>query len=80
MDSTMDLPPHIDLTWWNVLFAFGFVLFDAGVSSVLGLEIGGGLVTAAVRCVVQLLIMASLLKAVFGTTSPLAVAAIACKY
>lgn len=71
--------PTTHLTYANVGLAFSFIVFDAVVSFFFGLGVGGSLVTAAVRCVVQLAIVATLLQKVFEARNPWAVAAIACK-
>jgi hypothetical protein len=57
--------PH--LTWLNVGFGFLFILFDAILSATLGLGIGGSLVVAATRCVIQLSIMGLVLDKVFAS-------------
>lgn len=67
-----------DLTWDNVGLAFSFILFDAVVSKIFGLGVGTSLVTAAVRCVVQLTLVALILQKVFDTNNPWGVAGIAC--
>lgn len=69
----------MDLGWNNVALAFSFILLDATISAVFGLAIGGSLLTAAIRCIVQLAVVASLLQKVFETDNPWAVAGIACK-
>jgi len=69
--------PQAHLTWVNVGLAFSFILFDAVVSFIFGLRVGSSLVTAAVRCVVQLAIMGTLLQTVLDTDNPWAVAGIA---
>lgn len=69
-----------DLTWGNVGLAFSFILFDAVVSKIFGLGIGTSLMTAAVRCVVQLTLVALILQKVFDTNNPWGVAGIACAY
>jgi len=75
----MDTPPpeSTHLSWTNVGLAFSFILFDAVLSSVFGLHIGSSLVTAALRCVIQLAVVATLLQTVFETQNPWAVAGIA---
>ena len=65
------------LSWANVGLAFLFVAFDAGVSRSLGLEIGLPLLTAAVRCVVQLTLMSLVLAKVFEAHNPWGVAGLA---
>ncbi|KAI0950884.1 hypothetical protein AcW1_008072 [Taiwanofungus camphoratus] len=69
--------PTSPLTWGNVGLAFSFILFDAVVSFVAGLGVGSSLVTAAVRCVLQLSVVALVLQKVFETNNPFAVAGIA---
>lgn len=66
------------LTWLNVGLAFSFILFDVIVSGILGLGVGSSLLVAAIRCMVQLGVVALLLQSVFETENPWAVAAIAC--
>lgn len=65
------------LTWTNVGLAFSFIIFDAVVSKSFSLGIGSSLVTAAVRCVLQLSVVALVLQKVFETNNPYAVAGIA---
>ncbi|GBE87947.1 UPF0014-domain-containing protein [Sparassis latifolia] len=65
------------LNWGNVALAFSFILLDAGISLSFGLGVGSGLVTAAIRCVLQLSVVALILQKVFETNNPWAVAAIA---
>jgi hypothetical protein len=55
------------LSWLNVGFGFLFILFDAILSATLGLGIGGSLVVAATRCVIQLSIMGLVLDKVFAS-------------
>ena len=68
------------LSWGNVGLAFSFIVFDAVVSLGFGLGVGSGLVTAALRCIVQLSVVALVLQRVFETNNPWAVAGIACEY
>jgi hypothetical protein len=81
-DSPMDVPsesnPH--LTWENVGLGFLFIVFDAAVSTSLGLGVGRSLVTAALRCVVQLSLMALVLQKIFEAKNPWGVAGLACKF
>jgi ABC-type iron transport system FetAB permease component len=65
------------LTWSNVALAFSFVAFDAVLSSVYRLGISSSLITAAVRCVIQLSIMALVLESIFKAKSPYGVAGLA---
>lgn len=76
----MDDEPQskVDLQWSNVGLGFTFVVFDAIFSHTFGLGVGSSLITAAVRCVVQLGIMALVLQEIFDAKSPLAVAGLAC--
>ncbi|KAI0337041.1 UPF0014-domain-containing protein [Trametopsis cervina] len=69
--------PSKELNWENVGLAFSFIVFDAVFSRIFGLGIGNSLITAAVRCVVQLSLVALILQKVFETNSPWAVAGIA---
>jgi len=55
------------LSWLNVGFGFLFILFDAILSATLGLGIGGSLVVAATRCIIQLSIMGLVLDKVFAS-------------
>lgn len=71
---------HKDLTWQNVGLAFSFILFDAVCSKAFGLGVGSSLVTAAVRCVIQLTLVALVLQKVFEANNPWAVAGIACEF
>ncbi|KAF8995408.1 UPF0014-domain-containing protein [Hymenopellis radicata] len=75
----MDTAPKSasSLTWFNVGLAFSFIALNALISKVYHLGIGVDLVTAAVRCIVQLALVASLLQTVFETNNPWAVAGIA---
>ena len=73
-------PPGQELGWPNVALAFTFILFDALISRIFGLELGNSLVVAAVRCIVQLSLVAVILQRVFETDSAWAVAGIACEY
>lgn len=68
------------LTYGNVALAFSFILFDTSVSTFFGLGVGGSIVTAAIRCVVQLSLVALVLKKVFETNNDWAVAGITCSY
>lgn len=77
MDASSDQTTN--LTWFNILLGFSFIAFDAAISYVWGLKIGSSLVTASIRCVVQLAFMAMILKSVFETSSPWAVAGVACE-
>ncbi|KAA1476242.1 UPF0014-domain-containing protein [Dentipellis sp. KUC8613] len=74
-DLPADSKTH--LQWTNVGLGLSFVLFDAALSHVLGLGVGGSLLTAAIRCIVQLAVVATILQRVFATDSMLAVAGIA---
>lgn len=76
----MDGPPtdstHLD--WGNVGLGFSFIIFNALVSTSLQLGVGSSLLSAAIRCVVQLGLVALVLQKVFETNNPWAVGGIAC--
>ena len=74
--GTGDSSTH--LTWGNVGLAFSFILLDGVLSTTFGLGVGSSLLTAAVRCVVQLSVVALILQKVFETNNPWAVAGMAC--
>ncbi|KLO17111.1 UPF0014-domain-containing protein [Schizopora paradoxa] len=65
------------LTWSNVGIGLTFVVFDALVSRFFGLGVGMPLVTAAIRCIIQLSIMALVLQKIFEAGNPWGVAGIA---
>ncbi|EKM48273.1 uncharacterized protein PHACADRAFT_214873 [Phanerochaete carnosa HHB-10118-sp] len=77
MDAPGDDGHTADLTWENVGLAFSFIAFNAVVSRVFQLGVGTSLVTAAVRCVVQLTLVSLVLQKVFEAKNPWAVAGIA---
>ncbi|KAH9846642.1 UPF0014-domain-containing protein [Lenzites betulinus] len=66
------------LSWGNVGLAFSFILLDGFISTTFGLGVGSSLITAAVRCIVQLSVVALILQKVFETNNPWAVAGMAC--
>jgi ABC-type iron transport system FetAB permease component len=66
-----------ELTWLNVAIGLGFIAFDALLSLILGLGIGGSLVVAATRCIVQLTVMGLVLDKVFAAQNVWGVAGIA---
>jgi len=74
MDGPAD--PTTNLQWLNVGLGLSFILFDAVVSVVLQLGVGRSLITAALRCIIQLSVMALVLESVFRTKNPWAVAGI----
>jgi ABC-type iron transport system FetAB permease component len=76
MDANPNEKTH--LTWINVALAFVFILFNITVSFVFGLDrdVPFSLLTAAVRCVVQLSILSLVLEVVFKG-GPWAVAGLA---
>lgn len=71
--------PSANLQWDNVGLAFSFIVLDAIVSRTFSLGVGTSLLIAAVRCVLQLSLVALILQKVFETNNPWAVAGIACK-
>lgn len=79
MDS---LPNHTvaELGWSHVGFGLTFIAFNSIISQALQLHIGASLVFAALRCVVQLTLVATILQQVFAAENFWAVVGIACKY
>jgi hypothetical protein len=69
--------PAPDLEWSHVGICFSFVVFSSAISHVLHLHVGTSLVIAAIRCVVQLTAMATVLQSVFATKNVWAVVGIA---
>ncbi|KAF9648719.1 UPF0014-domain-containing protein [Thelephora ganbajun] len=65
------------LTWSNVALALSFVAFDAVLSSAYRLGISSSLISAALRCIIQLSVMALVLEKIFKTQDPLGVAGLA---
>lgn len=76
MDGAPTDSTHLD--WTNVGLGFSFILFNALLSTSLQLGVGSSLLSAAVRCVVQLALVALVLQKVFETNNPWAVGGIAC--
>jgi ABC-type iron transport system FetAB permease component len=72
--------PVADLGWSQVGFAFTFIAFNSIISQLLQLGIGASVMFAALRCVVQLTLMATILQHVFEAENFWAVVGIACKY
>jgi ABC-type iron transport system FetAB permease component len=75
-----DNPPNNaseHLGWDNVGLGLVFVAANALISSLLGLGVGRSLLTAAIRCIIQLTIMAALLQKIFETENNWAVAGLA---
>lgn len=68
-----------DLHWQNVALAASFIVFNAALSYGFQLGVGSSLVTAAVRCVIQLTLVSYILESIFDTNHPAAVAGIACE-
>lgn len=68
-----------NLTWTNVAIGLGFILFNAGVSSLLRLGIGISLLIASLRCVGQLALVATVLQGIFERKDPWSVAGIVCR-
>lgn len=73
------IAPTPILTWVNVGLGLSFIGFDVIVSTLLGLGVGPSLFTAALRCILQLALVAGLLQKVFEAQNPWAVAGITCK-
>ena len=64
------------ITPWMLALASLLILLDAGLSLALGLGMARALLVAALRTVVQLLLVGLVLKAVFAAQSPWLVAAV----
>lgn len=74
----MDSPgPTTHLDFVNVAIALSFVLFNVVIATFFQLGIARSLFTAAVRCVLQLTVVALLLQRVFESKNPFGVAGIA---
>ncbi len=75
------LPNHpvADLGWSHVGFGLTFIAFNSIISQALHLRIGASLVFAALRCIVQLALVATILQQVFAAKNFWAVIGIACK-
>lgn len=78
MDGAPTDSTHLD--WGNVGLGFSFIIFNALVSTSLQLGVGSSLLSAAIRCVVQLGLVALVLQKVFETNNPWAVGGIACEH
>ncbi|CAL1717221.1 unnamed protein product [Somion occarium] len=76
-DGTTPGSGSTHLTWANVGLAFSFILFDTVISHTFGLGVGSSLLTAALRCVFQLSLVALVLQKVFEANNLWAVAGIA---
>jgi len=70
----MDSKTH--LNWGNVAIGFAFIAFDVVFSSILGVNVGGSLLTASIRCIIQLSLMALVLQSVFDARNIWAVTGI----
>jgi len=75
------LPSHpvVDLGWSHVGIGLTFIAFNSIISQALQLRIGASLVFAALRCIVQLTLVATILQQVFAAENIWAVVGIACK-
>ena len=69
-----------DLTWINVGIGLTFILFDVGVATIFRLGIGLSLFIAALRCIGQLAVVATILQHVFVTQDPWLVGLICCVF
>lgn len=77
MDTRHPGKPSSQLTWTNVGFAFCFIILDAVVSRAFQLRLEASIISAAIRCIAQLALVALILRKVFEAYDPWAVAAIA---
>lgn len=64
------------LEWSNVGLGFAFIALNAFISHTLDLGVGRSLLTAALRCIVQLAVVALILAKVFESNNLWAVAGI----
>jgi ABC-type iron transport system FetAB permease component len=71
--------PVANLGWPQVGFALTFIAFNSIISQVLQLGVGAFIVFAALRCVVQLTLMATIIQYVFAAENFWAVVGIARK-
>lgn len=78
MDDGSSPGSETHLTWSSIAFASSFIASSVVVSFVFGLRLGTSLVMAAARCVVQLALLALVLKTVYEANNPWLVAGIAC--
>ena len=69
--------PAPDLGWSHVGIGFSFIVVNTAISHVLHLHVGTSLAIAAIRCVMQLTVMATILQSVFATKNLWAVVGIA---
>ncbi|KAH9033216.1 hypothetical protein EDB83DRAFT_2507875 [Lactarius deliciosus] len=67
MDTAPPSPSSPHLEWSNVGFGFAFIALDMVLSQVLQLQIGTSLVISALRCIVQLTLVATVLQSVFAS-------------
>ena len=79
--SDPSTPPseYTNLAWTNVAIGLAFIIFDVGVSSVLRLGISISLLVAALRCIGQLAVVATVLQGVFEQKNPWSVGGIVCE-
>jgi len=75
------LPNHVShLRWSHVAVGLTFVAFNSAISYVLELHLGSSLAIAALRCMVQLTVVAIVLQWVLAVKKPWAVGGIACAF
>jgi hypothetical protein len=77
MDTAPPSPSGPDLQWSNVGFGFAFIAMNMVLSQVLNLQIGTSIMVSALRCIVQLTLVATILERVFAAQNLWTVAAIA---
>ncbi|KAF9072290.1 hypothetical protein BDP27DRAFT_1217764 [Rhodocollybia butyracea] len=77
MDADPSAGGDAPIDWSNVAIAFIFIVFNVVFSYVFDLGVQVSLLVAAIRCVVQLAIVGTLLQKVFEMDSPWAVAGVA---
>lgn len=73
-----EVPKTAHLTWTHVGIGLLFLLLDASLSVFFQLGLSASIITAALRCIVQLSVMGLVLQKVFESDNPWAVAGITC--
>ncbi|KAF9447402.1 hypothetical protein P691DRAFT_671565 [Macrolepiota fuliginosa MF-IS2] len=74
-----DTPPPStkpELGWENVAIALAFILFNTFLSRILKIGVGTSLLVSAIRCIVQLTLVATILQQVFAAEDKWVVAGI----
>ncbi|KAJ3563823.1 hypothetical protein NP233_g8688 [Leucocoprinus birnbaumii] len=75
-DALPPSPNSADLGWVNVAIALAFILLNSAISGLLKIGVGTSLIISAIRCMVQLTLVALILEPVFAAENKWAVAGI----